>query len=815
MTTDKRTENDETEGAEMAKIETYFDCDLKKAVQVQPLNGNVFSLDNNGNRIGVRIFDNGVKTTVTGTVTGRAILADNSTVNLNGGLTTVNGQSVAYVDVLQGALLIPGTIKITIQLTASGVITTLAAILSTVYQTKTDNVITPSAQVIADWNATISSAIQTQNATISSAIQTQNAAIAAETAARQAADSDLKSFLSDDQGHIILSNDLKTILDNIAEVTYSKNRYDPSKKQDNMYLYSATGKAAEDTGFSVTGFIPVTPGKYVTISRAVYSNRTAYAVPSYAFYNARSENDFISGSGGTYSSAILVPSGAAYVRVCFHTNSDDLQIELTNDGVFTGYEAYSSPVCGLREDVEVPINQVTGDIAGAIETVSVKGTNLIPVSDNGTGAYISSSGKATYYDYNTYHYAIIPVKKNTKYFVNRTPRWALLTDDDGNVISSSILMTGAECYVETGNATKLYFSIDNGSWYFGVIISEGLTGTSKNEQKPEFIKGLNQHNFDSWYALALPKKNIRFTKGITEKFYYANMLSLPEKNIVGLTVNTYASAEDDGVSINPQGTSAFNNYLFTVYDDNLSIIENNEQAQVGYCASDNVQDCSVLLLGDSTVEQGVMGQKLIDAFTARDKTVTLLGTNGTGDNKNEGRSGWSAADYCGQSERGRTQNPFYNSSIEQFDFSKYMTDQSYSGVDFVVVQLGINDLYNVEMSDAKNAVNSLEENIIEIITSIKAYNENQKIIINLPTPCTSDSTKIPKVTQKLLRAKFVYYNSQMIVLSTKFAGVRCSNCHLILDPATDINDTIHPNANGYNKMALEILSQINVWQNES
>ena len=168
----------------MAKIETYFDCDLKKAVQVQPLNGNVFSLDNNGNRIGVRIFDNGVKTTVTGTVTGRAILADNSTVNLNGGLTTVNGQSVAYVDVPQGALLIPGTIKITIQLTASGVITTLAAILSTVYQTKTDNVITPSAQVIADWNAEISSAIQTQNATIASAIATQDAQI-----------SDLKSAL--------------------------------------------------------------------------------------------------------------------------------------------------------------------------------------------------------------------------------------------------------------------------------------------------------------------------------------------------------------------------------------------------------------------------------------------------------------------------------------------------------------------------------------------------------------------------------------------------------------------------------------------
>jgi lysophospholipase L1-like esterase len=44
-------------------------------------------------------------------------------------------------------------------------------------------------------------------------------------------------------------------------------------------------------------------------------------------------------------------------------------------------------------------------------------------------------------------------------------------------------------------------------------------------------------------------------------------------------------------------------------------------------------------------------------------------------------------------------------------------------------------------------------------------------------------------------------------------SVRCSHCHLILDPVTDINDNIHPNAGGYNKMALAILSQINAWQN--
>ena len=150
----------------MAKIESWLHCDLKKAVQVQELKGNVFSLDNNGSRIRVRIFDNGEKATVSGTVTAKCILADDSTVNVNGSLATVDGQSVASVDIPQGCLLVPGTIRIAIKLTDSSVITTLAAVISTVYRTSTDNVITPSAQIIADWNQEISDALAAQDAQI-------------------------------------------------------------------------------------------------------------------------------------------------------------------------------------------------------------------------------------------------------------------------------------------------------------------------------------------------------------------------------------------------------------------------------------------------------------------------------------------------------------------------------------------------------------------------------------------------------------------------------------------------------------------------
>ena len=150
----------------MAVIENRFACDLSKPVQAQALKGNVFSLDNLGSRLSVLIYDNGVPATISGSVTANCILQDGSTVNINGSLTTENGGSKAYVDVPQSCLLIPGLLKIAIKCTSSSVITTLAAIVANVYMTKTDNVITPSQQIIDDWNAEISAAIGTQDAKI-------------------------------------------------------------------------------------------------------------------------------------------------------------------------------------------------------------------------------------------------------------------------------------------------------------------------------------------------------------------------------------------------------------------------------------------------------------------------------------------------------------------------------------------------------------------------------------------------------------------------------------------------------------------------
>ena len=135
----------------MAVIESWVRCDLKKPVQVQMMGGNLFSMDNQGNKIGVEVFDNGEAATIGGTVSGNVIRADGATVAVTG---TLSGNK-AYIVLPQAAYAVPGFITIVIKLTTSSVITTLGAFVGTVYRTRTDALITPSSQVITDWSAQI------------------------------------------------------------------------------------------------------------------------------------------------------------------------------------------------------------------------------------------------------------------------------------------------------------------------------------------------------------------------------------------------------------------------------------------------------------------------------------------------------------------------------------------------------------------------------------------------------------------------------------------------------------------------------------
>lgn len=123
----------------MARIETWVQQDLGNTVKIRYLEGNIFSLDNQGNLIGVEVFENGQPASLSGTVAANVIRADGGTVAVSG---TLDGNK-AYVVLPQSAYLVPGALAVVIKLTTGGIVTTLAAVVAQVYMSSTDTTVDP------------------------------------------------------------------------------------------------------------------------------------------------------------------------------------------------------------------------------------------------------------------------------------------------------------------------------------------------------------------------------------------------------------------------------------------------------------------------------------------------------------------------------------------------------------------------------------------------------------------------------------------------------------------------------------------------
>lgn len=138
----------------MAVIESWFDQDLKEAVKVRYLDGVVFDSDNKGNLVGVKVFSNGLPVNLSGGCTGYCILASGISVPVAG---TVS-ENTAYIVLPDTAYSVPGPINIILKLVSGTTVTTLAAVVSTVYGTGSV-VADPSQSTIDAWTAQINATL--------------------------------------------------------------------------------------------------------------------------------------------------------------------------------------------------------------------------------------------------------------------------------------------------------------------------------------------------------------------------------------------------------------------------------------------------------------------------------------------------------------------------------------------------------------------------------------------------------------------------------------------------------------------------------
>ena len=119
----------------MAQIETWLRTDLKHAVRVQPIDGNLFSADNGANRVGVILTNNGQSVNITGGIAGYFIRSDEATVIISGSSSGNRG----WVDLPASAYVKTGPFSLVIK---NGN-TAIGACTGYVYRSSTDEIVDP------------------------------------------------------------------------------------------------------------------------------------------------------------------------------------------------------------------------------------------------------------------------------------------------------------------------------------------------------------------------------------------------------------------------------------------------------------------------------------------------------------------------------------------------------------------------------------------------------------------------------------------------------------------------------------------------
>lgn len=262
-------------------------------------------------------------------------------------------------------------------------------------------------------------------------------------------------------------------------------------------------------------------------------------------------------------------------------------------------------------------------------------------------------------------------------------------------------------------------------------------------------------------------------------------------------------------------TSAKTEYTrLYVYDHNYKQL--NEHMYPMIIKDASVKDSlKVLVIGDSTVNAGKETQKMLDLAEADGYGLTLLGTRGTSPNLHEGRAGWRANIYATMSEAlsagVMTQNPFYNPTTSAFDFSYYMTQQGYSGVDCVFIQLGINDVFAAKDHEIEDAISTFISSMNALVNSIHEYDANVKIVVNLVIPCGTDQdafTEYYNLSQTVWRCKKNTYMANIALLEN-FKGVNnvyLSPYNAAIDTESNLRGDVHPIDTGYEQLGTQMYS---------
>lgn len=261
-----------------------------------------------------------------------------------------------------------------------------------------------------------------------------------------------------------------------------------------------------------------------------------------------------------------------------------------------------------------------------------------------------------------------------------------------------------------------------------------------------------------------------------------------------------------------------------------------------HCIGDSTSDG----VGDATASpnEGYTARLLaLSAAYPSAVQITLMGTRGSGSNKRDGFPGWTVDAFYQQATFNTYTNPFIVSPATKFSYADYLTAQSTTAADVVVIHLGINDVFSATADTTVDAtaaamITKLEE-MIGIsagsgVDSIWSSNPSAAIILALPISPSQGQTAFGDDYGSVQTYQRYYRNIKKLayLLNEHFSGMTGDNVwllpwHVTVDPVygfpyTSVapnvhsaesvrrpNNGVHPSAVGYKQMGDQLFAAIN------
>ena len=408
-----------------------------------------------------------------------------------------------------------------------------------------------------------------------------------------------------------------------------------------------------------------------------------------------------------------------------------------------------------------------------------------------------------------------------------------LNPDNSLVVSEPMFTTP---YIKIQNYNMLYTNnVRMYAFYdsdFNILdyqsIPETYTGSIKKPTNAIYFRASYNKNFKETTYVTNNLNNIisedtsnnncfAFVKNITIpintdfKIYLDNIIPF-NSNLSKFNYNyngdiSHFEIDEDNFIITLNSSTICNEKLtLSLYNENGNLTKSIE-CNINFI-NPNYKNLTGLVIGDSTIAQKFETNDLLNLFNNHSTTLTLIGTQSDNSNllnKYEGYAGVTANQFANSPTLTYDAiNPFYNNG--KFDFSYYMNKYKYNNLDFVIIQLGINDLFASSSNEYNSNINiatSLKNNLDIIINSIKEYNSNINIFINLIIPPNSN---LQAFNNAYKNQKMYWIYKLATVTANMYLIENLNNVNIIpinlqLNTKSEIRDGVHPNENGYNTIA--------------